>query len=135
MTGNSVPGNNSLTERRQRPIKGIVVIIDERWERAEQRARKLESYGYHAVTTRDVSEGVRMACCRSTVAIIADATSDTEDGWSQLRCLPPTTLILLLGCDPLAARTNVPRQLVCLEQYPSGGRLRALLDSACCVRD
>ena len=123
-----------FAERRQRPKKGIVVIVDDRWERSDQLASELESYGYHAVTTEDLRAGVEMACYRSTVAVIANSASDTEVGWSQLRRVSSNTLVILLGCDPLVPRIDACRQLLCLEYQPRGRRLCSLLDSVCVAR-
>jgi DNA-binding response OmpR family regulator len=82
------------SERRQRPKKGIVVIVDDRLEDSEELARELESYGYHTVTTQDVIGEVRIACCRRTVAIIADIAAVKEDDWPQLRRLSAETVVI-----------------------------------------
>jgi hypothetical protein len=134
MTAGCVPRNESFADRRQRPTKGIVVIVDDCLERSDRLARELESDGYHAVTTRDIRAGVEMARCRRTAAIVANRASDTENGWSHLRRAPSNTLVLLLGCDPFVPRIDVRRQLSCVEQQATGRRLCVLLDSARAAR-
>jgi hypothetical protein len=129
MTAERERWNGFVAERRQRPTKGIVVIVDDRVERSAQLASELESYGYHAVTTRDLRAGVELASYRRTAAIIANSASGTEDGWSQLRRVWSNTQVILLGCDPPLPRIDACRQLLCLEQQPRGRRLRSLLDS------
>jgi hypothetical protein len=87
-------------ERRQRPIKGIVVIVDDRLKDSEEMARELESYGYHTVMIQDVWGGVQMACCRRTVAIIANVAAVKEDDWPQLRRLSSETVVISAPVRP-----------------------------------
>jgi hypothetical protein len=127
--------HDSRAERRRRPKKGIVVIVDDRWDRSERLAGTLETDGYHVLTIEDISAGVKMACCRRTAAIIANGPSNIQNGWTQLRRVPSDTLVLLLGSNSLGSRIQVGRQVVCVERQPSDRRVCAVLDSAWAARD
>jgi response regulator RpfG family c-di-GMP phosphodiesterase len=85
-----------MTDRRSRPTKGTVVVIDGDSRSCDRVARALEVHGYHVLTAETPSEGAKLARARRPDAVVA-IDGQPEDYETALRdiVLPAHTLLVL----------------------------------------